>query len=145
MTRHLRRNRPAFSSRWKRRRSASGQILLALPGGPCCDAGWLGGCAIGCPARSQDGKLNKNLAQQLLQLRPECRRDVLARQREGGIGGEETEAGAAIIGDAIEAHAMKTVFLSEGEHRIRQLDFAAGAFFALLQDGENFRFENVAP
>jgi Acetyltransferase (GNAT) domain len=85
---------------------------------------WLGGCAIGCPARSQDGKLNNNLAQQLLQLRPECRRDVLARQREGGIGGEETEAGAAIIGDAIEAHAMKTVFLGEGEHRIRQLDLA---------------------
>jgi len=98
----------------------------------------------GCPAQASYIRAqSSSLAQQLLQLCPEGRRNILPCQRESDIRCEETETGAAIIGDAVEAHAVEAPGLCKREHRIGQLDFAAGAFFALFENAENIGLEDV--
>src|SRR5947209_2824021 len=96
------------------------------------------------PRRASEKRVAERLGQQLLQFRTKGWRDVVAGECESDIGGQKTEAGAAIIGDAVEAHAMETLFLGERQHGVGQLYLAAGALFALLEDGENLRLENVA-
>src|SRR5947209_19009399 len=96
------------------------------------------------PRRASEKRVAERLGQQLLQFRTKGWRDVVAGECESDIGGQKTEAGAAIIGDAVEAHAMETLFLGERQHGVGQLDLAASPLFALLKDGENLRLENIA-
>src|SRR5689334_5496117 len=74
-------------------------------------------------------QLGTALTQQLLDLGAERRREVGALQRIGDIGGEEADLGAAIEAAALELQAGERLSLGELDHRIGDLDLAAGAAF----------------
>src|SRR5262245_45864281 len=63
----------------------------------------------------------------LLQRLAEGGAEVLAGQAIGDIGGEEADLVAAIIGLAFEFQAEEAVLRHQLDHRVGQLDLAAGA------------------
>jgi len=67
-----------------------------------------------------------------------------AAQAKGDVGREKAELRARIIGLAVEAHAVERLRRRQLDHGVGKLDFAASAFFALLQKLENLRIQNVA-
>src|SRR5437588_3958330 len=84
------------------------------------------------------------LAEQLLDFLAERRRDVLARQRIGDVGGEEADLGAAVEAAAGKLQAIERLLLGELDHGVGDLDFAAGAAALRRQDVENLRLQDVA-
>src|SRR5260221_4278856 len=92
----------------------------------------------------QNGEEERTLAEQLLDLGAECRREVGALQRVGDIGGEKADLGAAVETAALELQAVKRLGLGELDHRVGDLDLAAGAALLLLQQREDFRLQDVA-
>ena len=84
------------------------------------------------------------IPEQLLQRRPECRRDVVARERIGDVGGEEADLRAAVEAAAFELQAVERLLLGEPDHRVGELDLAAGAALLGRQDVEDLRLQDVA-
>src|ERR1700722_3023317 len=75
-------------------------------------------------------------------LEPWCK--VAAVEREGDIGGEEPEPGAAVKGSPVESRAMKGLDAGELDHAVGQLNLTTRAFFDQFQDLKNLRLENIA-
>ena len=71
-------------------------------------------------------------------------RDVGARQRVGDVGGEEADLGAAVEALAFEFQAVERLLLGKLDHRVGELDFAAGAALLRRQDVEDLRLQDVA-
>src|SRR5271156_721100 len=75
----------------------------------------------------------------------EARSKVAPIEREGEVGGEESEPGAAIIGSSVEADAVKGLGAGKLDHAVGQLNLAPRALLDQLQDLEDLRLEDVAP
>src|SRR5438132_1505178 len=84
------------------------------------------------------------LAQYPLQLRAKLRRNVLAGERIGHIGGEEADLRAAVEALAGELEAAEALRLGEPDHRVGELDLVAGAARLVGQDVEDLRLQDVA-
>src|SRR5262249_16996432 len=84
------------------------------------------------------------LVEDLLDLGAEAGRDVFARERVGDVGGEEADLGAAIEAAALEFQAVEILHARERDHRVGQLNFAAGAAVLFCQEIENLGLQDVA-
>ena len=71
--------------------------------------------------------LSSAFRQQRLDLGAELRGDVVAGKRVGDIGGEEADLGAAVEGAALELESVERLLAREPDHRVSELDLAAGA------------------
>src|SRR5687767_10042263 len=91
------------------------------------------------PGRRQAAALNLLLAKQIAELLAKRRRNVLAGQRVGDVGGQETHLRSAIEAAALEFQAVERLLLGKADHGVGDLDFAAGSALLGLQDLENFR------
>src|SRR5689334_13066033 len=80
----------------------------------------------------------------LLQRLTEGRTEVLAGKPVGDIGGKETHAIAAIIGLALEFEAEEAVLSHQLDHRVGQLDLAAGAGVLRGDAVEDLRLQDIA-
>src|SRR6478672_9462238 len=85
--------------------------------------------------------LSTRASKQPLQLGAEFRRDVVAIERVGDVGGEESDLRAAVVGAPVELVAVERRGLHQRDHRVGELDLAAGALLLMLQDAENFRLQ----
>src|SRR5258708_4036846 len=81
----------------------------------------------------------------LLHLPAQAVAQVRARHAEGDVGAQEAGLGAAVMPLALELDAVKTLGLGKSDHRIGELDLAAGAALLGLEDLENLRLQDVAP
>src|ERR1700733_8527428 len=88
--------------------------------------------------------LRSILADDLFDLGAEAGGDVLARQRVGDVGGEEADLGAAVETAALEFQAVEILRARERDHRVGQLNLAAGAAVLFRQQIENLRLQDVA-
>src|SRR6516165_2308241 len=96
-------------------------------------------------ARSEGLALvTRNLAQHRLKFGAKRRRNVLARQRIGDVGGEEAYLGTAIERAAIEFQPIGRLGLGQANHRVRELDLATRSALLGRQDVKDLRLENVA-
>src|SRR6266481_8837097 len=86
-----------------------------------------------------------SLLQILLHHRAQVLAQIGARHAEGDIGAEEAGLGAAIVPLALEFDAIEALGFLKPNHRIGELDLAAGAVFQRFQDLEDLRLQNVAP
>src|SRR6266436_5510314 len=77
---------------------------------------------------------SSSLLQILLHLRAQIVAQIGARHAEGDIGAEETGLGAAIVPLALEFDAVEALGFGEPDHRIGELDLAAGAALLGFQD-----------
>ena len=98
-------------------------------------------CRLGVPARHAAAVL----ARQSFQLGAKRRRDVVARERVGDVGGEEAELRAAVEGAALELEGVDRLRLEQPQHRVGHLDLAAGAGLLVRQQVEDLRLQDVAP
>src|SRR5882724_8548562 len=100
-------------------------------------------------SRMMTNEVGRAPSSSLLQILPHHRAQVLtqigARHAEGDIGAEETGLGAAIVPLALEFDAIEALGFLKPDHRIGELDLAAGAVLQRFQDLENLRLQNVAP
>src|SRR5437867_650391 len=89
---------------------------------------WCGpSCAFAHPTTAlHPGDVNP-LSQQRLDLSTQRRRDVIALQCVGDIGSQKTDLAAAIEAAAFEFEPVEWLLTGEPDHRIGDLDFAAGA------------------
>src|SRR5215813_264879 len=83
-------------------------------------------------------------AQQALGFFAQFGRDVGTRERVGDVRGEKADLGTAVIALAFELQAIERLLLGELDHRVGQLDLAAGATVLRRQDGEDFGLQDVA-
>src|SRR5690349_4229919 len=83
--------------------------------------------------------------QQPLDLVAERRRDVGPRHRIRDVGGEEADLGAAVEALAVELHGVERLALGQRDHRVGDLDLAAGAAGLVRKQVENLRLQDVAP
>src|ERR1043165_8762919 len=81
--------------------------------------------------------------QEPLQLRAQARRDILALQRVGHIRAKEADLRAAIVSPARVLVAVERRALGMRDHRVGELDLAAGAALLRLQDREEIRLQDV--
>src|ERR1700726_5250493 len=98
------------------------------------------------PSRN-DGKapaLLPSLLQVVLHHRAQVVTQISARHAEGDVGAEEAGLGAAIVALAFELDAVETLGFCQPNHRIGELDLAAGAALLGFQDLEDFRLQDVA-
>ena len=65
-------------------------------------------------------------------------------EREGDVGDEEAELGAAIVGAAVEAAAVERLRLGQRHHGVGELDLVAGAALLAGEQVENLRLQDVA-
>src|SRR5258708_31302786 len=86
-----------------------------------------------------------SLLQILLHLVAKTVAQIGARHGEGDVGAEETRLGAAIMPLALELDAVEGLRFRQADHRIGELDLAAGAALLRLQDFEDLRLQDVAP
>jgi len=63
----------------------------------------------------------------------------------GDVGAQKTCLRAAIVPLALELHAVEFLLFRKSNHRVGELDLAAGAALLGFQDLEDFRLQNVAP
>ena len=77
-------------------------------------------------------------------LGAEARRDVLARQRVGHVGGEKADLGAAVEAAAFELEAVEGLRPRQLDHGVGQLDLATGTALLRAEEVENFRLQDVA-
>src|SRR5579883_1973337 len=70
--------------------------------------------------------------------------DVVARQRVGHVGGEKTDLRAAVEAAARELEAVKRLGARQCDHRVGELNLAAGTAVLRRQQVENLRLQNVA-
>src|SRR5216684_3707029 len=84
------------------------------------------------------------LAQQPLELGPHRRRDVVALERVGDVGGEKADLGAAVEAAPLELQSVERLRLGELDHRVGELDLAAGAALLSGKDIEDFGLQDVA-
>src|SRR5215831_12051648 len=96
------------------------------------------------PVRRQGYAPTLSVLHQPLELGAEIRRDVLARQRVGDVGGEEADLRAAVKTLAGELEAEERLRLGQAHHAVGELDLAAGAARLVLQDGKDLRLQDVA-
>src|ERR1700681_2406858 len=75
-----------------------------------------------------------SLLQILLHHRAQVLAQIGARHAEGDIGAEEAGLGAAIVPLALEFDAIEALGFLKPDHRIGELDLAAGAVFLRFQD-----------
>src|ERR1700692_1141491 len=87
---------------------------------------------------------SSSLLQIILHLLAQHVPQVGARHAEGDVGAEEAGLGAAIVALALELDAVETLGLCKTDHRIGELDLAAGAAALGFQDREDFRLQDVA-
>src|SRR6202042_787527 len=85
------------------------------------------------------------IAEDLLDLSAESRRDVLAFQCVRYVGGQKSDLGAAIEASALELQAVERLCLRQLDHGVGQLDFAAGAALLLGEKIEDFWLQDIAP
>src|SRR5260370_36190541 len=86
-----------------------------------------------------------SLLQILLHLGAQAVAQVIARHGEGDVGAEETGFRAAIMPLALELDAVEALRFRKPDHRIGELDLAAGAALLPFQDLEYFGLQDVAP
>src|SRR3977135_694999 len=86
-----------------------------------------------------------SLLQILLHHRAQVLAQIGARHAKGDIGAEEAGLGAAIVPLALEFDAIEALRFGKPDHRVGELDLAAGAVLKRVQDVENFRLQDVAP
>src|SRR6266850_135055 len=86
-----------------------------------------------------------SLLQILLHLGAQAVAQVIARHGEGDVGAEETGFRAAIVPLALELDAVEALRFRKPDHRIGELDLAAGAALLGFKDLEDFRLQDVAP
>src|SRR5262245_52678887 len=110
-------------------------------GEPACT--WIPAFA-GMSGKGSAGALRPIVADDLLDLGAEARGDVFTRKRVGDIGGEEADLRAAIEAAALEFQAVEILRARQRDHRVRQLNFAAGAAVLFCQKIENLGLQNVA-
>src|SRR5262249_16001717 len=67
------------------------------------------------------------LAEYVLELGTEARCDVAALERVGDVGGEKADLRSAIEALALELEPEERLHLGEADHRVGELDLAAGA------------------
>src|SRR3982750_305061 len=84
------------------------------------------------------------LADQPAQLLAEGRRDVVARERIGDIGGEKSELRAAVERASLELERVARLRLEQPQDRISHLDLAAGALLLRLEQIKDLRLQDVA-
>src|SRR5258707_12971279 len=89
--------------------------------------------------------LSPSLLQILLHLGAQAIAKVVARHGEGDVGAEETGFRTAIVPLALELDAVEALRFRKPDHRIGELDLAAGAPLLGFQDLEDFRLQDVAP
>ena len=78
------------------------------------------------------------VGKQLVELGAKAGRDVRARQRVGHIGGEKADLRAAVEAAAVELQAVERLRARELDHRVGELDFAAGAALLFRQRWREF-------
>src|SRR6478672_8726679 len=84
------------------------------------------------------------LRQNPLELHAQRGAEVVAGERVGGVGGEETDLRAAVETLAVEFEAVERLRLGELDHGVGELYFAPGATLLRRQDVENLRLQDVA-
>ncbi len=72
------------------------------------------------------------------------RREIGAIQSIGDIRRQEADLGAAIVALAFEFQAVERLLFRQRDHRVGELDFAAGAFRLRRKHLKDFRLKNVA-
>src|SRR5262245_15466791 len=94
-------------------------------------------------ARSaQDIRLS--FSQQPLRLLAQLRPQVGARRRISHVGGEKADLGAAVEALAVELEAIERLPLGELDHRVGELDLAAGASILRGENPEDLGLQDVA-
>src|SRR5262249_27568731 len=94
----------------------------------------------GCGSRGEPSAF----AQQALGFLAQFGRDVGTRERVGDVRREKADLRTAVIALAFELQAIERLLLGELDHRVGQLDLAAGATVLRRQDGEDFGLQDVA-
>src|SRR6266404_5256604 len=79
-----------------------------------------------------------------LHLRAQAVAQVGARHAEGDVGAQEARLRAAIVPLAFEFDAVKTLRFGKADHRVGELDLAAGAALLGLENLEDLRLQDVA-
>src|SRR5512145_2574578 len=92
------------------------------------------------PLPSKSAEIRDDLLQRLA----EGRAEVVASQSIGDIGGEKPDPVAAIIGLAVEFEAEEAVLRHQLDHRVGQLNLAAGAGMLGGDPVEDLRLQNIA-
>src|SRR5262245_59276761 len=82
--------------------------------------------------------------EQLLQLGPKRRRQVGSVKGVGDVGRQKADLASAVVNRAIEAHGEERLAFGKLDHGIGDLDLAAGAALATLEDGEYLRLQDIA-
>src|SRR5215468_9253679 len=80
----------------------------------------------------------------LLHLRAQVLAQLGAGHAEGDVGAQEAGLRAAVVALAFELHAVEFLLLCEPDHRVGELDLAAGAALLGLQYLEYLRLQDVA-
>src|SRR6266545_2402649 len=94
--------------------------------------------------RERRGAPGLLVPEQALRLFAEFRRDVGAGEGVGDVGGEEADLGAAVVALAVELQAVERLALGERDHRVGELDLAAGAARLRRQEVEDLRLQDIA-
>src|SRR5262249_26454823 len=81
-------------------------------------------------------------AQYLFQLGAKLRRDVLAVERVGDIGGQESDLGAAVEAFSFKLETVELLLLREPDHGVGELDLIARAARLIGEDVENLRLQD---
>src|SRR5215468_348843 len=113
---------------------------FAVVGQPLWAPCWRTRCETGATTRGRPYAS----PEQRLDLGTQRRGDVVALKRVSDIGGEKTDLAAAIEAAAFEFEPVERLLAGEPDHRIGDLDFAAGAAGLVGQNVEDLRLENVA-
>ena len=71
-------------------------------------------------------------------------RNIGPRQADGNVGGQETDFVAAVITRTIGFHRVKRHFADHLGHGVGELDFISGAALLLVENGEDFRLQDIA-
>src|SRR3954452_687033 len=86
-----------------------------------------------------------SLLQILLHLGAQAVAKFGARHAVGDVGAQEARLRAAIVPLALELHAVEFLRLGKADHRVGELDLAAGAALLGFENLENLRLQDVAP
>src|SRR3569623_1303591 len=82
-------------------------------------------------------------AEDALDLAAELLRQILAVETVGDVRGEKAYFRAAVVALAFELETVERLRLAQSEHRIGQLDFAAGAGGLAAEDIEQLGLQDV--
>src|ERR1700749_4213783 len=86
-----------------------------------------------------------SLLQIALHLGAEAVAQIGAGHAVGDVGAQEAGLGAAIVALALEFDAVEFLRFRQADHRVGELNLAAGAALLGLQYLENLRLQDVAP